>query len=75
MNQLAKEYIENYLEFANKLTKKALECNKESTGSTIASNEQAIKAAEKAIPMLEIIQHDQSYGTTIFCNGELNGER
>ena len=45
MNQLAKEYIENYLEFANKLTQKALECNKESTGSTIAANEQAIKAA------------------------------
>lgn len=54
MNQIAKEYIENYLEYSKALTNKA----KESIESSVLSNqehENAVKAAEVAVPMLEIL--------------------
>lgn len=54
MNQLAKEYIENYLTFASKLAQKSAEFADK--GSVVPSlSNQAISAAQTAIPMLEIL--------------------
>ena len=39
MDQLAKEYIENYLTFANKLTSMAIECMNSSGGTMFALND------------------------------------
>ena len=50
---MSKEYMENYLTFANKLTQKAAESADK--GLITALSKEAIKAAQTAIPMLEIL--------------------
>ena len=53
MDQLAKEYIENYLIFANKLAQKS--AGLVDDGIVPSLSDQAISAAQTAIPMLEIL--------------------
>lgn len=53
MDQLAKEYIENYLIFANKLAQKSAEFVDK--GIVPSLSDQTISAAQTAIPMLKIL--------------------
>lgn len=66
-DQLEKEYIENYLTFANKLTQKAIESADK--GLVTALSEEALKAAQTAIPMLEILALENNL-TTVRRKGD-----